>query len=420
MNQDPLFELTSSPYLNKFIIRTKELYSGDITDLQYKESVKALNQYRRDFRSFMRNKLKETPITPLISQETKKIEAALEKLRTALEQIYRYFSDKNRTNIEEGLFKCKDIFEEIQGSINRISAEDASAKKYSESPVQNELMRLGYALLEKRVAPQPFNEKSKLLLHAMKKYYTEFSLLQPTGAEREWFAEHADEMKSVVRDYIKALEEARSYLTNSNPEAMKRGLINSGRAADKLLEFQNTLAELQRYKRCMKCGTLNEAAYKYCKQCNAVMPVNLESSESIDFSQSENGEVDNTNRVSSELARDVVNAVSHVKSRAITQENFQKFIRSVLDKVHQAQHDKEKIKLPNELKGEHEASPIFIQIEELICSGLDDAEEGLRKMELYSSSANESQLIFGMEEFLSGTARLSQAQKLTSQVLARR
>ena len=81
MTQDPLFELTRSPQLNVLINRTKEFYENTITDAEFKESIKTLNSFRREFRSFLREQIKFNAMTSTMKQQTEIIEQSLEKIR---------------------------------------------------------------------------------------------------------------------------------------------------------------------------------------------------------------------------------------------------------------------------------------------------------------------------------------------------
>ncbi len=420
MNQDPLFELTNSPQLNELILRTKDLYAGNITDAQYKETVKALNEYRRSFRTFLRQQVKFTPANEIIKSEVDKLEIELEKLRESLEAIYKYFSDGLKEHIEKGLTDCRKNFEHINQAIAVIQQQDAKAEKYSDAPLQNELMTIGFALLEGKVTPAAFSLKLDLLLKSLKEYYTGFDNLTPAGGEKEYFEENKAEIKSAVRDYIKALEEAREYLYNNNKVHMYKGLEASKLASEKLLAFQEKLGEYHQRVVCIKCGVTSPATEKHCIKCGAVLPVNIEETQTMAFKQDEDGNIKSSSHMESELTLNVSQAVSSVKEGKMSKKEFGGFIGGILEKVKGAQKEKEKLPLPDQLQGKDEASPLFIQIEELIQTGFEDMQEGLDKMSLYASGENESHLIFGLEEFLSGHDRLSQARRLTSQAMTNR
>ena len=113
MTQDPLFELTRSPQLNVLINRTKEFYENTITDAEFKESIKSLNSFRREFRTFLREQIKFNVMTPLVKEQTQSIEHSLEKIREGLEEMYSYFNDRKQEHIDSGLTKCKSAFEKL-------------------------------------------------------------------------------------------------------------------------------------------------------------------------------------------------------------------------------------------------------------------------------------------------------------------
>ncbi len=414
MNQDPLFELTQSPQLNELINKTRALYSGEIDDLQYKDSVKAMNQFRRDFRTFLREQMKFTPKNKLIESEVNKIELSLENIRKSLEEIYIYFSDKNKSHIETGLTDCKGFFAVIWDSINSIQGEEKSDEQYSRAPLQNELMRIGFALAKGQVSKEAFRTKLNSMLQSLKRYHDSFDSQNPMGHEKEYFDQNRSGIKSTVRDYIKALEETENFFMDLNPQHIYDGLKQANKAAEKLLDHQNKMTDGASVKHCVKCGAENSGLTKVCSECGAmILSVGPESSETMAFKFDENGNIQTSDHIETEMTRQVSNGAASVKSGEITKKQFAELIEKTLQKVNQTKTEKEKIQIPEQLRGEHEASPLFLQIEELISLGFKDTVSGLEKMLLYAAGENESQLIFGLEEFLNGTDRLAQAQQMS-------
>ena len=416
MNQDPLFELTRSPQLNALINRTKDFYSGEITDAEYKESIKALYSFRKQLREVLREQIKFTPMTPSLRRQTDSIEIYLEDIRKSLEEIYSYFNDRNRDHIESGLFKCRASFDKLALAIDEIQKEEASGKEYSKAPLQNELMRIGYAMLEGSVSRDAFKIKLDSMKNSLRMYYGYFGNIVPSGGEREYFEEHREEMRLTVREYIKALEEASLYYRDFNPEHVKSGLSRSHDAAEKLLEFQQKLLELKSVKRCFKCGAENEASSRYCISCSAALPVIAdESGETIDFKVDENNSINNTGHVQTELTKKVTDTVDAFKSGAMTLYDASAVISSITDSIAQTRKEKESLQIPQEIQQDSEYAPMFNEVEELMTAGLIDMEEGLRSL-LYSMEGNdESGMIFAIERFLGGADSLSKVVMMSQQ-----
>ncbi len=410
MTQDPLFELTRSPQLNVLINRTKEFYENTITDAEFKESIKSLNSFRREFRTFLREQIKFNVMTPLVKEQTEIIEHSLEKIREGLEEMYSYFNDRKQEHIDSGLTKCKSAFEKLHDSIESIQKEEKETQKtYSNAPLQNELMRIGYALIDGKVSPDAFKIKLDSLKNSLRMYYGYFDNIVPQSSETEFLKENGSLIKNCVRDYIKALEEASIFFKDLNTEHIKVGLKKSNEAAEKLIDFQNRLNELKSVKNCFRCGTKNPATAKVCSSCGATLPVMAEeeSGESIDLRVDENDNINNTTHAQTELTKKVSDIVSDFKHRKISSSEAKNSLSKIIDSVAQTKKDKDKLQIPNELKENNEYSSIFNKMEDLMVLGLKDMEEGLTKINNCFEIEDDSQIDFGLEQFFSGADNLS-------------
>lgn len=412
MNQDPLFELTKSPQLNELINKTKDLYSGIITDSDFKVSVKSLNTFRRNLRSFLRDQAFYVPKTPVIEAELNKIESLLEKVRESLEEMYKYFSDSDKIHIEVGLTKCRELFNELWISIENIQKAESSEEKYSKAPIQDELMKIGFALAQGKISQKAFKDKLSSLIGSLKKYYAGFDSLTPQGGERDLFLANKDVIKSAVKEYIRALEESAGYFANQDKKYINEGLKKANIFAEQLFDFKERLTDLSSKVICVKCSFENDGLSKVCSNCSAVLITPGLDNQS-DFKIDESGNLNSSNHVETELTRDVNDAVEKVKSGVFSKNQFKVVLETVTKKISQAKSDKEKIQIPEQLRGEHEASPIFLQIEELISQGFTESLGGLEKMTMFAQGENESMLIFGQEEFLNGTDKFHQAKEMS-------
>lgn len=410
MTQDPLFELTRSPQLNVLINRTKEFYENTITDAEFKESIKTLNSFRREFRSFLREQIKFNAMTSTMKQQTEIIEQSLEKIREGLEEMYSYFNDRKQEHIDSGLTKCKSAFEKLHDSIESIQKEEKDTQKtYSKAPLQNELMRIGYALIDGKVSPDAFKIKLDSLKNSLRMYYGYFDKIVPQSSETEFFKENGSIIKSCVRDYIKALEEVGIFFKDLNTEHIKVGLQKSNEAAEKLMDFQNRLNELKSVKNCFRCGTKNLASAKICSSCGATLPVigEEEGGENIDVRVDEDNNINNTNHVQTELTKKVSDLVADFKSRKISSSEAKKNLNQIIDSVVQTKKDKDKFKLPSDLNEDNEYTSIFNKMENLMISGLNEMEDGLRKIESCFEIEDDSQIDFALEQFFFGADNLS-------------
>ncbi len=416
MNQDPLFELTRSPQLNVLISRTKEFYSNEITDAEFKESIKTLNSFRRELRGFLREQIKFNPVTENIKRQTERIEVYLEDIRKSLEEMYAYFGDQKKEHIEIGLERCKEAFAKLHASIDSIQKEESeSFAAYSKAPLQNELMRIGYALIDGKVAPEAFKQKLDALKNSLRMYYGYFEKISPKLGEKEYFLAHKEEIRSTIKEYIKSLEEAGMFFKDLNVEHIKRGLTKANESAEKLLKFHRDFTECKSLKNCFRCGAENDAGAKFCVKCSAALPVIAdEESETLDFKVDENDNINYSGHVQTELTKRVCDLVSFVKDGSVSKEKALEDLDNIIVSVSKAVADKEKLQVPKELEGTPEYSQIFMQMENLMNVGLKDMKEGLLSLKNCIEASEESQATFALEQFLSGADSLSKVVSMSS------
>ncbi len=416
MNQDPLFELTRSPQLNALITRTKEYYAGEITDAEFKESIKALNSFRRELRSFLREQIKFAVMTPSKRAQTDAIEVCLEDVRKSLEEMYSYFNDGDRGHVESGLEKCKSAFERLNAAVESIQREESSEKEYSKAPLQNELMRIGYAMIDGKVSPDAFRIKLDSLKNSLRMYYGYFGGITPKNSEKEYFEAHREEIRLTVREYIKALEEVGLYFRDSNVDHVKSGLSRSHAAAERLLKFQQEISEARTIKHCFKCGAENPAAAKFCVKCSAALPVMIDDDEeTIDLQVDENDNVSRSGHVQTELTKKVSDVVSSFRSGSMSAGDAVGVISSIVESIAQTKKEKEKLKVPQEIESDAEYSPVFFEIEELMNRGLADMEQGLKSLSSAIENNDESGMMFALDGFLSGADSLSKVVMMSQQ-----
>lgn len=270
---DPLFNMTSCPDVNEFIEQVRAFYAMEITDDEFKESWEKLDNFRRQVRNVLAQQLKCNVLSPIKKKETDNIQKRLESAKSALEEIYLYFKDGKREHIESGLERCKRYFEEMFASAAAIrKEEEGELQKYSKAPLQNELMRIGYDVLDGKLPAKVFGEKLSALKTSLKNYYASCEEVDENDSQSFYFSAHRDEIKSAVKSYVKALEEAEQFLKTNDRSVLKKGLEKSAKAAEILVMHQENMTNAKRTKSCFKCGAENDFSAKYCASCNAVIP----------------------------------------------------------------------------------------------------------------------------------------------------
>ncbi len=270
-NSDPLFNMTSSQELNNFIEKIKQLYSMEITEEEFKEAIEDLDNFRRRARGVIESQCKSNVLS---SEEKKSIDHILMRLlslKSALEEVRLYFKDGKKEHIESGLERCKRYFEEMTQHADKIQkGREAEKSKYSKAPLQNELMRIWYDVAKGKLSSKIFAEKLHDIKKGLKEYYNSADDFAESDIGARYYVLNRDEIRQVVKDYVKSLEEIEKYM--ADVKSAEKYLLKSKEFAEKLFYHQEKMLNEVPIKRCPKCSKENEISAKYCSACNAMLP----------------------------------------------------------------------------------------------------------------------------------------------------
>lgn len=270
---DPLFNMTSCPDFNDFIYQLKAFYSMEISEDEFRSAVGRLDDFRRKVRSVMEEQLRSNVLTPLKKKAVERIKTRLESFKSAIGEIYLYFKDSNREHIESGVERCRRYIDDMSdASAEMIEEEKAEASKYSKAPAQNEIMRIANDVKAGRLSSKILGEKISSLKKGLKAFYASMGDFPEEEQGGHYLKMHIDEFKAVIKDYVKGLDEAESYVSSKDLKALDRGIQRSAAAAEILFRHQENMINEKRTKACLKCGTENDMQAKYCSKCNALMP----------------------------------------------------------------------------------------------------------------------------------------------------
>ena len=399
MNQDPLFELTKFDKLNILIEKSKLVYTNEITDSEFKVYVKAIDSLRREIRTILREQVKYIYLTPILKEQTDKIEIYLERIKKSLEEIYLYFKDHNKAHIEKGLILCRETFVKMGGALELIQKEEASQEQYSISPVHDEIMKIAVAYTKGGVAAEAFGKKLKDLISVTKKNFGMFDKTTPGSSESTYFYEHKDEIKLAMDNYVKKLNETQDCFLKKQMEQILPCLKEANISAEQLVRHSLQLTSMQPAISCTKCGKENALGNKKCSYCSAILP-------SMPTNIDIESDAPRKSHVSTEFTVEVENAVSAFQKGKLNKKQFIDFIDKNIQKTKQTQNKKDSFKKPTDIAYELE------QANELMTEGLENAKQGLEKLKQYASSQDESELMFAMDDFYSGIDKISESVRM--------
>jgi hypothetical protein len=423
MEDQSIFEPTRAPQLNEVILLAKGISEGTADEREFKGSLKELNSFRRLLRRVLKSEVKFYEKSPVLDREVPAMEKALDRLKKGTEEVYRYFSDREKTHIAEGLKICRKSFEAFFSSIDALN-ESEKGVTYSDSPYQNELMRVGYGVLKGTLKPHALKERLDEMLGMVKAFCQNFDSLEPSAPEREIFLEKRHSIKSALHRYQKSLHEVSRYFDDHDMCHIEKGLKASMEAADALMELQRELIKVSegpRSKLCFRCGKENEIIAKYCVHCNASFPsYEMGEKTSMEFRMDTCGQVEAVSHARTELSLKLIDGVSKVREGSISREHFERLLNEMEQKALHARKEKGRLRLPGEIReaGETSDREFFEAMEELMVGGIEDIVEGLGRMKLYASGSDETSLTIGLERALNGADKLSHVQRLTEQLKA--
>ncbi|MDQ7824743.1 MAG: zinc ribbon domain-containing protein [Candidatus Eremiobacteraeota bacterium] len=417
MGEEALFELTRAPQLNEVITLARAVYEGEGIEDDLKKSIKTLNTFRREMRSFFRHQLKFQENTPTLMTQAPLIEKALEKLRTGLEEAYRYFSSHDREALVKGIAIMRESFAELFASIDSLKEEERNIPRYAESPLQNELMRVGYGVMRGTIKPEAFKERLAAVRQSIKAFYEGFDKMSPAPHEEAFFHEKRSEIKKALKEYFRGLEEAALYFADHSTEHIARGLERSKEASEMLVLLHRGLTESgagPRTRPCIQCGGENEVTAKFCVHCNArLADFATGQSSSMEFRMDQEGMVKASAHADTEFTRDLQNTVLRARDGSLSSEGFLAELSRLEAKVLHARKEKARLTLPGDLKGDSPESLVLEEVNSAMEEGIGELLSGIGRMKLFAQAGDESALIFGLEEALSGADRLFQVQFLS-------
>jgi|GEM_PF-1935930 len=421
MHDEALFRLTRSAQLNEVIQAAQAVWDGSGIDDDLKTSLKQLNSLRREMRSIFRRGLSFQEESQCIREERVKVEKNLELLRDGLDETYRYLRDKDRNHIAKGLPVCREAFSHLFLSFDRIREEEERNAQYSESPFQNELMRVGYGVLKGTLRPEALKSRLEGLYRYARNLYEGFDGAVKGPREQQFYSEKGAEIKKTLKSYVRGLEEIGRYFRDNDSAHIRTGLDMTAKAAVQLLEYQKELIRINEEpekKLCFRCGSENEIWAHYCSSCNAAFPSFETAGESsIEFVLDAEGAVKTQDHVDTEFTRRVIDAVSKVRGGMLSSEDFRKELDDFEHKAENARKEKSKLAFPTELvKADPSQAEFFEQIDQLTSTGIEEILEGLKKMRRYLEWSDDTALTFGLENVLCGADRLFMVQTMSREM----
>jgi hypothetical protein len=425
MADQSIFEPTRAPQLNEVLDLAKGIIEGTADEKDFKRSVKDLNTFRRLLRRVLRSEARFYK-SPVLEREVPRMEIELGHLKKGIEEVYAFFSDRDRNHISKGLAICRASIDSFFSSIDALNKEEGEKITYSESPYQNELMRVGYAVMKGILKPSMLKERLEGIMGMMKAFYQNFDSLEPSAPEREIFLEKRQAIKSKLHAYIKSLQEIERYFDDHDLIHLEKGLGASKEAADTLMALQHELVKVSegpRTKLCFRCGKENQVIAKYCAHCNATFPsYEMGEKTSMEFRMDDRGNVEAVSHARTELSMRLLDGVSKMRAGSLSREHFKRLLDELEQKALQARQEKGRLQLPKELYNNGTPSDIelFETMEALMTGGIEEIAEGLDRMKLYIAGQDETSLTVGLEKVLCGADKLSHVQKLTEQMKASR
>lgn len=413
------FELTRSPQFNEVIQLGRDVIDGVGNAADFKKSLKKLNYLRRDMRRLLRYGFKFQEKTPLLLSESAKIEENLKKLKEGIEETYRYFKNNDTRHILRGFKICRTTFEALFHSFDALKEEEEKRTPFSESPYQDELMRVGYGVMKGKIKPEAFRERLEMMKVFVKNFYDHFDTMEPNSYEREYYEQNMSAIKNALKAYRKALDEASYYFKDGDLYHIEKGLKMSKEASDELIIHQKELtkaSEGPKVKICFRCGYENNMTSKFCTSCNAVLHVfgpELEST--IELQMDREGTVKDFRHIRTQYTEKLVEAVSKVKEGSISNDAFAAILTELEQKALHAQREKAMLRVPEELLQADNAE-FFEGVEQMMNTGIEEILEGIELLRRFLADRDETHLSFGLDTALSGTDKLYQVKLLSDEI----
>ncbi len=413
-----VFTMTRSSGLNDLISEARKLYEDDFDPDFYIDDYRAkLDSFKElmdKLRELHANMVKIQEDVPLIKEQNKEIDAGFERLFEGLKTMENYLEYGEKEGIVRGLTGVKAANEGILKALDAINEESAKLTRYSPSPLVHELIRVARGVLDKGFPRDALKEKLEGMQAHCDYVARDFHIIKSSRCETaaiEARMPQVEEAFNKLREGLRIMEEYFSddeagHIEKAIPMLVENSTILADFTSFVELELQESTTKL-----CVKCGTENDKAAKFCSSCSAILPGDNSASIAADMAiKSDEFMKSNEDRVFTTNIIVLMNAVQDHCSKRMSREKLLKVIEWMEEKVREGIEGISSMDYPEGIENAEEQEALE-KTRVLLEEGAYGLEAALAEMRLYYEDNDQSHLKAGLEQALEASDRRVQVQE---------
>jgi hypothetical protein len=264
---EDIFAPTGSPYFNRLAEAAREALGGSPGSLA--GALAEMRDFLQAFRGQFERGMQVREPTPLAAEVQVLVQADLDRLEQALEQVESFLAGSDPELLLQGIGRGRQAVESMFAQFARLQEEERTFPVFSRSPYVHELVRVARGVAAGHFPAEALAEKLDWMLTRCRQTLEEQErmALLPGARPSPQAREHLLEM-------LQGLEEMGRYFQDGDVVHLEQGEGTVRRCAEFLVEEWEAQerADEPPTLPCPHCGQANPQGVRRCGRCSALLP----------------------------------------------------------------------------------------------------------------------------------------------------
>ncbi|MDQ7823825.1 MAG: hypothetical protein RDV48_13585 [Candidatus Eremiobacteraeota bacterium] len=426
--EESLFSLTRSPYLNEVLKAAELLYYEEVCpDVRVNDLKDALEIYKNVVAKLSEVYSNLRPVqeqTEGIVQCNSIIEESFQRLHEGFELCESAFSKKpDIEGLVNGLSLIRLATEELFSAFDSLRDQELSLPSHSSSPFFHELLRIAHGVARGDFPQEALREQLAFMKDLWERHYREFLVYKGEKFESPEIASRIEELESAYEQCGEGFQQMERYLESGVRDQLEQGIALVKESSDKLLEIQDVVqraVEEASTKSCLYCGAKNDLYAKNCEECQAMFHTYTpqeEPSSEVDLRIGE--QVTSNERLIATNIIKLMEVVTSLTQGSGSTEELANTLNWLWDKIQQGKAQLERMKVPDDHPDEEEKE-LLIRSYEILSGGIQKLEAAISELGQFPEDGNAEHLTSGLDMALAGNDDVSEVQQISQKIWERR
>ncbi|MEW6282603.1 MAG: zinc ribbon domain-containing protein, partial [Candidatus Eremiobacterota bacterium] len=211
--------------------------------------------------------------TSLLRELDPHVRREMERLRSGLKRIHRWFEEPRPEHLEEGCRESREAADSLLDAFDRLRGEEETFPVFSQSPPVNELVNVAMGVNRGTTPDEALRTRLEGFYNHWKRTLADAKEWEKSPPENEQVAAELPGVKSGLDLMTRGLREMSRYFSDKDKEHLRKGCDLILRASEGLLELRKRVLEAAVPSvPCPRCSRSNPPGSKICGGCNARLP----------------------------------------------------------------------------------------------------------------------------------------------------